>query len=189
MSDIKQKSETVLKTGDLRSRRTCHDLDSALGQLLLRRPYDAIRVSDIVKKAEVGRATFYAHFDNKDELLRKQLSDIMNRLVAVAPQFPGLLDATRLFAHLHETPQMYQSLTRGTAASGVARMAQEILEQRLTTVLAASVELPAGLHARFVSTSLFTVLAWWSENGMQQSPTELQAIFSNLFNTACAKEC
>ncbi|HWW03688.1 helix-turn-helix domain-containing protein [Collimonas sp.] len=183
MSDIKQKSETVLEPGDRRSRRTRHDLDSALTKLLQRRSYDAIRVSDIVKKAEVGRATFYAHFDNKDELLRKQLGDVMNRLVSVSANLPGLLDATALFVHLRQAPQMYQSLMRGTTAPGVVRMAQEILEQRLTTALSASAEPPASLHARFISTSLFTVLAWWSENGMQQSPAELQTIFSGLFSS------
>ena len=73
MSDIEQKSASVQERVDLRSRRTRHHIDHALTRLLLRRSYDAIRVSDITKKAEIGRGTFYAHFDNKDELLQPGL--------------------------------------------------------------------------------------------------------------------
>ncbi|AIY40469.1 Transcriptional regulator [Collimonas arenae] len=187
MSDTEQKSASVQESVDLRSRRTRHHIDHALTKLLLRRSYDAIRVSDITKKAEIGRGTFYAHFDNKDELLRKQLTDVLSRFISVSTDQLCLLDATMLFTHLRDVPQMYQSLMSGASGPGVLRMAQEILEQRLHAILEAREELPPSLHAHFVSASLFTVLAWWTENGMQQSPSEMQSIFAELSISAFTK--
>ncbi|WP_211444158.1 TetR/AcrR family transcriptional regulator [Collimonas humicola] len=173
---------------DLRSRRSRHDINAALATLLLRRSYDAIRVSDIAKKAAVGRGTFYAHFDSKDELLRTQLEGVLERHIVVSTELPGLLDASRLFAHLREAPQMYSALMNGACGLAVSRMAQEILERRLSAILDAREDLPAGLHGRFISAALFTVLAWWNENGMQQAPSEMQSIFAELCTTAFAKK-
>jgi len=184
MSDIEQKSASVQEHVDLRSRRSRRDIDAALHMLLLRRSYDAIRVSDIAKKAAVGRGTFYAHFDNKDELLRSQLEGVLDGHISVSADLPALLDATRLFSHLQEVPQMYQALMSGASGPAVSRMAQDILERRLNAILEARDGLPASLHGRFVSASLFTVLAWWSENGMQQTPSEMQSIFAELCTTA-----
>jgi AcrR family transcriptional regulator len=188
MSDIEQKPASVQEHVDLRSRRSRNDIDLALTGLLLRRSYDAIRVSDIAKKAAVGRGTFYAHFDNKDELLRAQLDDVLSRFISVSADLPGLLDATRLFAHLHDMPQLYHSLMSGASGPAVLRMGQEILERRLQTLLEARPDLPASLHGRFVAASFFTVLAWWSEYGMQQTPAEMQSIFAELCTTAFTKK-
>jgi AcrR family transcriptional regulator len=188
MSDTEQKSASVQEHVDMRSRRSRHDIDAALATLLLRRSYDAIRVSDIAKKAAVGRGTFYAHFDNKDELLRTQLEGVLDCHISVSTDLPALLDASRLFAHLREVPQMYQALMSGITGPAVSRMAQEILERRLNAILGAREELPASLHGRFISASLFTVLAWWSENGMLQTPSEIQSIFAELCTTAFTKK-
>ncbi|WP_158229222.1 TetR/AcrR family transcriptional regulator [Collimonas sp. PA-H2] len=188
MSDIEQKSASVQEHVDLRSRRSRHDINAALTTLLLRRSYDAIRVSDIAKKAAVGRGTFYAHFDSKDELLRSQLEGVLERHILLSTELPGLLDATGLFAHLREAPQMYSALMNGAGGPAVSRMAQEILERRLSAILDAREELPVSLHGRFISASLFTVLAWWSENGMQQTPSEMQSIFTELCTTAFTKK-
>ncbi|WP_082792638.1 TetR/AcrR family transcriptional regulator [Collimonas pratensis] len=188
MSDIEQKSASVQEHVDLRSRRSRHDINAALATLLLRRSYDAIRVSDIAKKAAVGRGTFYAHFDSKDELLRTQLEGVLERHILVSTELPGLLDATSLFAHLREVPQMYSALMNGAGGPAVSRMAQEILERRINAILDAREELPASLHGRFISASLFTVLAWWSENGMLQTPAEMQSIFAELCTTAFTKK-
>jgi AcrR family transcriptional regulator len=38
---------------------------------IMSRSYDEISVEDIVKRADVGRSTFYMHYNNKDDLLRE----------------------------------------------------------------------------------------------------------------------
>ena len=37
------------------------------------KPIEEITVSDIVRRAEVGRASFYRHFDSKEAVVRHHL--------------------------------------------------------------------------------------------------------------------
>jgi AcrR family transcriptional regulator len=54
---------------DRRVRRTRTRLKESLLQLLGEKDYDEITVEDIAGRADVGRSTFYSHFDSKEDLL------------------------------------------------------------------------------------------------------------------------
>ena len=53
---------------DRRVQRTRELLQKALIELISERGYDAITIQDIVDRANVGRTTFYLHYNSKDEL-------------------------------------------------------------------------------------------------------------------------
>jgi hypothetical protein len=55
-----QKSQSVAQNVDPRAEKTRVLITTSFVALLSRRSYDRIRVSDITRKARVGRATFYA---------------------------------------------------------------------------------------------------------------------------------
>ena len=55
------------KTPDRRAQRTRESLIHALLALIEEKHYDQISVQDIVEHANVGRSTFYAHYENKEE--------------------------------------------------------------------------------------------------------------------------
>jgi AcrR family transcriptional regulator len=57
------------KADDRRVVRTRQALGSALVELMLARRFDDISVQQVLDRARVGRATFYAHFRNKQDLL------------------------------------------------------------------------------------------------------------------------
>jgi hypothetical protein len=59
----------VAKTKDRRVQRTQQFLEAALLSLIKEKEFDAISVQEIIDRANVGRATFYAHYDNKEDLL------------------------------------------------------------------------------------------------------------------------
>lgn len=54
---------------DRRVKRTRKLLQQAFGELLAEQDFHSITVQDIVERADVNRATFYAHFDDKFALL------------------------------------------------------------------------------------------------------------------------
>lgn len=64
--------------GDRRVRRTRRELQAALKKLLEEKPYEKIRVSEIVHEADVARTTFYKHFETKDHLLFSLYDDVLN---------------------------------------------------------------------------------------------------------------
>jgi AcrR family transcriptional regulator len=57
------------KVPDRRIQRTKSQLSDALIALILEKGYDKVTIRDIIDKANVGRSTFYAHFESKDQLL------------------------------------------------------------------------------------------------------------------------
>src|SRR5690242_7901565 len=77
---------------DRRQRKTRTALDGALLQLIAERPYAAITVEDIVTTADLARATFYAHYRDKDDLLaaanERLLTDLMETVADVSWQDP-----------------------------------------------------------------------------------------------------
>ena len=57
------------KTPDRRVQRTRRLLHKALMSQVLEKKYESITVQEILDVADVGRSTFYTHFQDKDELL------------------------------------------------------------------------------------------------------------------------
>ena len=65
---------------DRRQRKTRQAIFSAFAELLSLKKYSVITVGDIIKKADVGRSTFYSHFDTKDYLLKEYCRELFCHL-------------------------------------------------------------------------------------------------------------
>lgn len=193
MALIKHKSATVLDVRgnsakrDRRVVRTSRQIDAAFVELLGRRAYGNIRVSDITKKAGVGRATFYAHYSSKDDLLSSQFRRIVAPMLVAQRHDLCPLDATAFFAHVTTSPQIYKALM-GSEAGRAPRILRECIEQRVRQALpereswpgADSFDMQRVIPTRFVATSLLAVIECWVESKACEPPQSLQAIFSKL---------
>lgn len=185
---MEQKSASVSKVHDPRSVRTLADIDAAFVSLLSKRSYSDIRVSDIVRKARVGRATYYAHYTSKDDLLRAQVRRIVVPMLRDSPGAPWLFDCTPLFSHVRNAGRIYRSLLTGRSRLVCERIVQDALEERVAARLVHS-GLPsdpilAGIAARLVAASLMTMLSWWTEHGAELSLTGMQDIYQSFVGSA-----
>lgn len=189
MAFAKQKSANVSnrrrKGGqkDERVRRTRQRIDGAFVELLHRRPYGDIRVSDITKKAGVGRATFYAHYSAKDDLLRSQFERVVAPMLVASADDPRLLDASRLFAHIGSAPHFYRALM-GPSGGTAPRVLRQCFEDRAREALLLGRIGGSGLKqlamCRFVASSLLTIIECWLEQGSRETPVQVQALFTEL---------
>lgn len=65
---------------DLRVIKTKKNLYDSLLDIMRNKAFEEIKVSDICDKALINRSTFYAHFNDKYELLYSLISDLKNDL-------------------------------------------------------------------------------------------------------------
>ena len=70
---------------DRRQRKTRRAVFDAFTELLTHRSYSSITVQEIIDAADVGRSTFYAHFETKDELLRALCAEIFEHVFSEEP--------------------------------------------------------------------------------------------------------
>jgi AcrR family transcriptional regulator len=184
---MKHKSQSVSKRpGDASARmrdarvaRTRQQIDQAFVALLFHRSYRSLRVSDITRKAGVGRATFYAHFRSKDELLRSQVGRILMPMLKASPGSPFLLDCRGLFIHVRDAPQLFRSIMGGGEGSG-AHVVRAAMESLLSNRSAVAGNLPTPLVKRFVISTLLTVISQGLQPNAVDSGEEMQRQFEKL---------
>ena len=91
---------------DRRVQRTVQSLRTALLELIKEKNYDDISIEEITERANVGRATFYLHFKDKEDLLLEEFTEIMdvraqalrNPVFGVAGKFRRWLGGKQTFA-------------------------------------------------------------------------------------------
>jgi AcrR family transcriptional regulator len=165
------------------------EITQAFFVLLGRRSYDRIRVSDITRKARVGRATFYAHFASKDALLQAELERVVMPMLTELAGEPCLVDCTRLFAHLQHARAVYRSLTSGPTRVVTEGIIQEVIELRIAAILAGrgtSATQAPEFAARFVASTLLALIAWSLQQPVAPAPASLQDTFRSLVGRALA---
>ena len=65
---------------DRRQQKTRKAIFRAFTDLLEHNSYGSLTVQEIIDEADVGRSTFYAHFETKDELLRALCTEIFDHV-------------------------------------------------------------------------------------------------------------
>lgn len=167
-----------MPTGDRRSRRTRRLLRDALVSLVLERGFAAITVEDITERADLGRATFYTHYTDKEALLSQVVSDLQEelheRLRPLVPAssvgFTGK-PVLEVFRHALERRDLYRVILRG---EGDGRALREFTDAR-TSAAAEVFRARAEFHGRTTRIDVevlarawvgeqTAVLRWWLES-------------------------
>lgn len=177
------------RAADRRVVRTRQALGSALVGLMRARRFDDITVQQVLDRAGVGRATFYAHFRNKHDLL---LSDAERFFEALERHFRAnergrrVAPVAELLAHVAE----YHALLRALEQSGPAEDVYALLvghlarmiERRMAEVRpeARSAALPPAATARVFAGALVEMMRWWLNRGAQPPAGEMDRHFHEI---------
>lgn len=176
---------------DRRIQRTDQLLRDSLIALILEKGYDAITISDITENANLGRATFYLHYRDKDELLVTCLEGILDRLSArIAPHLEGLIQGETepirvTFQYVEENKNLYLILLRAQGAVSIARDLRTYIARDLQGHIERALQgrvapVPLSLATTYVASSLIGLIGWWLENNMPYSAEEMAQLFYRL---------
>ena len=140
-------------------RKTTQDLlFDALLELLARRSFDEICVTDVCGRANVHRSTFYKYYADKYELLEVRLRDLVGGLIR------GEGDAARFLRHAGENTRLYRPLLLDPKNSE----AERILRQQLALGLMETGD--GEISAQCRAGALLAAAAWWLEVGNRDVP-------------------
>ncbi len=70
---------------DRRQIKTKAAILASFNQLLLEKDYNQITIKEIIDRANIGRTTFYAHFETKDMLLNAMCMEIFEHIANTKP--------------------------------------------------------------------------------------------------------
>jgi AcrR family transcriptional regulator len=175
---------------DARVRRTRDALGDALVALMQEKPFDTITVQDVLDRANVSRSTFYSHYSDKDDLLMSDAEEFFeaistalsrqgdksDRVFPVQEFFEHLADVQPFFKALVKSGKFQENmeLARGHFARGIERRLAELPRARAIP----RHELPAIAFTQ--AGALLSLLAWWLDRGMRESPAEMDQLFHRL---------
>ena len=179
---------------DRRIARTRELLEQALLSLIKEKSFESISVQDIIERANVGRATFYLHYDNKEDLLGSGFSglqaELRERQKAVRRR-EGDFDE-RLFAfsyylleHAHKHRQVIPAMVArgGEAIQHVLRKLLSNLmreEVKAMTIEKGRAFVPPEATVEFLASGFFGLLVWWLNGRMRLSVEEMNEVFRRL---------
>ena len=183
---------------DRRVQRTRGLLQRALIELIRERGYDAITIQDIVDRANLGRTTFYLHFNSKDQLFVSCHEAIIAEFYVgqrhpfskeelLSPEAPpGMVSAYR---HLEEARTLLYSVFQGRNGLRVLqqirdRSAQEIKTSLCAAFAEADSTIPLDLLANYLAGAQIALVQWWLEKRQPHTPEDLAQAFHRLQRAA-----
>ncbi len=164
---------------DRRVKRTNRLLQEALIGLTLERGYDTVTIRDITEQADVGYATFFRHYPDKDALLADVLQSMKEDFESLlAPHWlvsEPEKGCTVLFQYVQENIELCKVLLSSTSTMELLKPAQEMGVKGVKDDLALDEDspIPVEMAANHLISSLILMVRWWIEQGLPYSAEEM----------------
>lgn len=186
-AELSRTSDTLpasARRPDPRPGRTKELLFHALLELIQEKRWDKIRVQDILDRTQIGRSTFYAHFDNKFDLLTAAIP----ALIVPISEADGEPDLLPLFEHIEEM----QPVMRPLMSQPLLAEIMDTFHRRLADAWDAHLEnLGVPEHQRIVPSemlagSFLAVGRRWIADGCPSTPEAMCVEFTSYASAVTA---
>lgn len=164
-----------------RSQRTRAALKAAFIELVLSRGYESIAVTDIIRRAGVGRSTFYLHYRGKEAVLGESLDYPCRGLAAYAARDLKHVEQVALLEHFRSQRRLnrvfFEPPIRTLWVKALARTIERQIARPRGTGRAPG-GATSGVFCRVVADMQIGVITHWLEGPAAVKPEVIVAMLS-----------
>ena len=172
---------------DRRQRKTRDAVFSAFTKLLKSEKYSKITVQEIIDTADIGRTTFYAHFETKDDLLSSLCNEIFDHVFSddlkkeKTHDFSDHRDTRALVTHVLYHLQEHMDYLPGILSGDGGDIFMDYFKEHLIELFIPSVRsvigpAPEDYMLNHMICAFSETIRWWSRNP-KYSPDEICKFF------------
>lgn len=178
---------------DRRQKKTREAIFTAFTSLLAEKNYNQISVQEIIDTADVGRTTFYAHFETKDYLLKDLCEELFGHIIDTAMGPPhghyhyscgSATDSVflHLLRHLQENDRNILELLSSQNNDLFLRYFKSNLKKLIISQYAEkghlkNSKLPEDYLVNHITSSFVETVSWWLSHDMKESPEQITEYF------------
>ena len=178
---------------DRRQQKTRTAIFSAFTSPLAEKSYSKITVQEIIDAANVGRTTFYAHFETKDDLLKELCEELFGHIIGSAMDCThthGLYSDgsapvsvfCHLLQHLQENDKNIIALLSCESSEMFLRFFKDSLNELVRSQFInqnrkANTDIPEDFLINHISGSFVEMVLWWIKGHRKQTPEDLDRYF------------
>ena len=178
---------------DRRQKKTRESIFKAFSELLSKKHFNQITVGEIIEQANVGRATFYAHFETKDFLLKELCEELFCHIFDCTEAGKEKHDhifhceaPNSVFVHILQHLQKNDNGILELIASENNELFLKYFKENLQCLIQKqrylfeykkAKELPDDYWTNHISMTFVETVRWWINNGMKESPETLAEYF------------
>jgi AcrR family transcriptional regulator len=175
---------------DRRVLRTRRLLRAALVELTGESTFEDITIRNITDRADIGYATFFRHYDGKDDLMLEIFTDIIAELESLPGKHGEQYferEGYLLFKHVAENSALYRSILDSLTFSRrlrehVKKIVQRHLDQHAGQIT--STTIPIEVAAQHMVSSMLGLIDWWLAQGQPYSIDRMALIYDQLIMQA-----
>ncbi len=178
---------------DRRQKKTREAIFRAFSSLLSKKNFDQITISEIIEHANVGRATFYSHFETKDFLLRELCKELFDHVFESAmgneSAHNHIFDCDapdsvflHLLQHLKKNDNNILTLLSGKNNDLFLRYFKTELKKLVFSQMSLfenrkSDELPKDFFVNHIAATFVETVRFWIDQKMKDSPEQIAKYF------------
>lgn len=178
---------------DRRQKKTRDAIFKAFVQLVSKKNYNTITVQEIIDAADIGRTTFYAHFETKDIVLKELCKELFDHIVGTAMGHPDAVGRysccnadESVYLHLiHHLQQNDSNILQLLSCENnemflkyfKTELQKLICLQFDDELIAQRAGLPKDFLINHISSTFVETVSWWLSNDMKESPETINKYF------------
>ncbi len=186
---------------DLRVVRTKDAIRNALVDLMEEKGFEAITVKDITSKAKINRGTFYAHYQDKYDLITKCEEEIIHEISSIAKQnFPKVIAElgtnptasapfsliVSIFEYLNENSGFMKAVLGPKGDLSFQTKLKDFMWKTIfgndsdALIKEENLLVPVQYLTSYAASAHIGVIQQWLNSGRKESPEEMAHILSTI---------